>query len=207
MPVKQNAADNGQQSQMLILMLLICGWVVIAWTSADFYFSHFATKLYQDESQLANQQVRNVANNIDDSLQQLKGIPVVFSRDEDTRRALQRVFEEPAISSLAYAERKAMLTNDKLLASLNESLRVAAKHLVADVLWVVDHEGNCLAASNADMAESFVGMNYADRDYFQQAKAGQNGRQYAVGRAPIWWAGCWASPSASGCSTPCRLPI
>jgi signal transduction histidine kinase/ActR/RegA family two-component response regulator len=50
------------------------------------------------------------------------------------------------------------------------------------VIWVMNPEGDCLAASNFRAPDSFVGTNYRDRDYFREAQKGQFGQQFAVGR-------------------------
>jgi len=49
------------------------------------------------------------------------------------------------------------------------------------VLYVMDLNGNTLAASNWRANDSFVGKNYKFRPYFQQALAGQTGRYIAKG--------------------------
>ena len=57
-----------------------------------------------------------------------------------------------------------------------------SKSLGADVVWITNAAGDCIASSNADKPESFVGTNYADREYFRIAQNGKPGRQYAMGR-------------------------
>ena len=47
---------------------------------------------------------------------------------------------------------------------------------------MVATNGDCIASSNYDKPESFIGINYTDRLYFKSAMAGKRGRQYAVGR-------------------------
>jgi len=49
-------------------------------------------------------------------------------------------------------------------------------------VWVMNAAGDCIAASNADEAGSFVGSSYADREYFRETKAGRPGHQFAWGR-------------------------
>lgn len=163
--------------------VLIAGWAAIAWMSADHYYSRVTSDLYQQETKLAEQQAENVASNIDKSLQLLKGIPLVLSRADDIRRVSRRFGANSTPSTLAYEERKQRWTQDHALGELNQSLGVSATHLRADVIWLVNAAGDCIAASNADKPDSFVGMNYADREYFRKAQAGQGGQQYAVGRA------------------------
>ncbi len=48
-------------------------------------------------------------------------------------------------------------------------------------IFVLDHHGVVLAASNWNRPDSFVGENLAFRSYFQQAIAGEPGRHFAVG--------------------------
>ncbi len=67
--------------------------------------------------------------------------------------------------------------------ALNQFLENAARELgVISTLWVIDVQCNCVAASNANSADSFIGTNYADRDYFKTAMSGQAGRQFAIGK-------------------------
>jgi diguanylate cyclase (GGDEF)-like protein/PAS domain S-box-containing protein len=163
--------------------LMIAGWVAIAWLSAGYYYDHLASTIYQQESQLAKRRLDQVTNSIDDTVQMLKGIALVTALDHDTHEALRRFGTDAVPDTQSYADRKRVWTEDGTLGALNRSLAVSATHLNADVLWIVDAAGDCVASSNAGTATSFVGTNYADRDYFRQARAGQNGHQYAVGRA------------------------
>ena len=162
--------------------LLMCAWLATAWLGSQYYFSHLASQFYERELHIVRQQTQAIGRNIDQDLQGLKGIPLVFSGQETVLSALRRFGTTASTSALAYQERKQRWTGDAQLGALNASFDIAATSLLADVLWILDAAGNCIAASNAGMPGSFVGANYADRDYFLQARAGQRGRQYAVGR-------------------------
>ncbi|MDZ7656015.1 MAG: EAL domain-containing protein [Sulfurimicrobium sp.] len=165
-----------------LIGLLIAGWIGIAWLNADYYYGRLASNLYQQESRLARQQVEQIASNIDESIQLLKGLSVMASRDADIRRALLRFGPDREPSVLSYEKRKQNWTEDKMLGELNETLAIMVTHLKADDIYIVNAAGDCVAASNAAKPTSFVGSNYAHRDYFLQARAGQHGHQYAVGR-------------------------
>jgi diguanylate cyclase (GGDEF)-like protein/PAS domain S-box-containing protein len=165
-----------------LIGLLIVGWGGLAWLSADYYYSRLAGNLYQQEVQLARQQAENVSSNIDASLQLLKGVSLVVSRDEGARQVLRRFGADAAPSALAYAERKQRWTRDETLGALNDSLDIAAANLGADNIFVLNAAGDCIAAANVDKPGSPVGSNFADRVYFPLARAGQRGHQYAVGR-------------------------
>jgi PAS domain S-box-containing protein len=177
---KPNVFSLGRSYKLI--GFLIVGWGTIAWLSADYYYGHLASNLYQRESQLAKLQAEQVAGNIDESLQLLKGVSLVFSRDDDTHLALRRFGVNVAPSTLGYEERKQRWTRDKMLGELNGFLEIAAANLGADNIFIVNAAGDCIAAYNAGQPDSFVGTNYADREYFRQARAGRRGHQYAVGR-------------------------
>jgi diguanylate cyclase (GGDEF)-like protein len=60
-------------------------------------------------------------------------------------------------------------------------LEETARNTKVDVVYVIDLNGDCLAASNWRAQDSFVGTNYRFRPYFQQALTGQTGRYIAKG--------------------------
>ena len=165
-----------------LIGLLIVLWAVIAAIGVDYFHRRLAHDIVQQEAQLARQQAEDIAANIEDSLQLLKGIPQVMVHDGTTRRILLRLGAETAPSALAPAERKQLWTRDRELEQLDGTLAFAAASFHADAIWIVNAAGDCIAASNAGTPDSFVGANYADRDYFLQARAGGLGHQYAVGR-------------------------
>ncbi|KKJ75373.1 hypothetical protein WH95_18865 [Kiloniella litopenaei] len=51
----------------------------------------------------------------------------------------------------------------------------------ANVLYIMDKQGNTLASSNWQDKTSFVGHNYSFRPYFQDAIEGREGRFFAIG--------------------------
>jgi NO-binding membrane sensor protein with MHYT domain/PAS domain-containing protein len=161
---------------------LVAGWLVLAWLSADYYYKDRGKDFYQQELQAGQQHVEQIADNIDGEVQRLKGISLMVSRDKDTQKALIRFGPDTAPSALPYGERKQRWTEDRMFAELNSALLITATHLKADDVFILTAAGDCIAASNALKAGSFVGTNYVDRDYFRQARAGQPGHQYAMGR-------------------------
>lgn len=163
--------------------LLIALWTGIAGFSVDYFHRRLSDDILHQETQLARQQAEDIAANIEDSLELLRGIPEVTIHDGRARHILRRFGPDAVRSPLAPAERKQLWTRDPELDQLNGTLAFAAASLKADALWVINAAGDCIAASNASRPESFVGTNYADRDYFLQARAGGRGHQYAVGRA------------------------
>ena len=161
---------------------LIVGWGAIAWSSANYYEEHRAGDIYRQQAQRAVLESEQIAGNMELEIQRLKGVSSMISHDRDARAALRRFGANATPSRLAYEERKQRWSRDKTLAALNSSLLIAATRLKADAILVFNAAGDCIASSNAQATASFVGTNYADREYFRQAATGQPGHQYAVGR-------------------------
>jgi len=171
-------------SRPWIINALIFGWIGTAWLIADDYANYHSAEVFKQESGLALQQADNVSNNIIRSLDHLKGVAKLLSGEGAVLQVLRDFGSDAKASRIGIGseERKSRWAHDSSLEKLNRFLSVAQKNLSPDVIWVVNASGDCIAASNAGTSESFVGINYADRTYFTQAKAGHDGRQYAMGR-------------------------
>jgi len=159
--------------------LLILGWMALAWLGAGNYSERMAQAVFQEETRLAEQQVTTVTANIRQSFELLQGTPRALAHDPSLRQALKRFQSELAVPP---AERKRRWSQDASLRDLSAYLAIQAESHKADAVWLMNTEGDCIASSNLGKPESFVGVNYADRQYFRQAKQGERGRQYAVGR-------------------------
>jgi len=70
---------------------------------------------------------------------------------------------------------------DSARAVLDQKLRVLSKGALAEVIYVLDADGICIAASNAGERGSFVGTNYAFRPSFTLARLHGDAQYFAVG--------------------------
>lgn len=84
--------------------------------------------------------------------------------------------DQRSVRSLLLAPREA-----DLIMAANVYLRDAALQLGASDIYIMNHDGETLAASNFDQPHSFVGGNFAFRPYFSDAMATGSGRFYALG--------------------------
>ncbi len=71
--------------------------------------------------------------------------------------------------------------NPQALDRANRLLNQLRNQTGADVIYLMDPDGNTLAASNWADEDSFVNRNFAFRPYFRQAKAGRLGRFFGLG--------------------------
>lgn len=175
--------DQHQKAPLLIgLGIFLAFWLLFAWFVADFISASQTRGLIQNESAAVDAQADNIAHNIDINLDHLHGIPSLVAKNEGVLAALTQRGAASLPSSLSAEQRKKTWSEDSRLIAIDSFLGLVGASLGADVVWVTDAAGDCVASSNVDKADSFVGTNYADRDYFRMAQAGKLGRQYAMGR-------------------------
>ncbi|MEI7613577.1 MAG: ATP-binding protein [Betaproteobacteria bacterium] len=165
----------------LLAVLLLC-WTAMAWLMAGVYIAKQSELAYLESQQLGAKHLEDVAGDIRDTLELTRNVPEVLSADETLRARLVRLGPNVASSTLDYPVRKESWSQSPSLSSLNMFLALVAGKFNADVVWVINAAGDCVAASNAATDTSFVGTNYEDRQYFRQAREGKRGSQYAIGR-------------------------
>ncbi|HEY4083904.1 MAG TPA: EAL domain-containing protein [Burkholderiaceae bacterium] len=158
------------KTQLLIaaILVLLAGWLLCSWWMTAAALEHGQAQLLADEQRLLARQANDLRRNVADTLMRLKGIPALVAATGDVRRAAHKV--QPGSKG------------DASLQASNRFFAVGAGALGIDVVWLLDPSGTCVAASNADTVESFVGTSYADRSYFQRSLTGEFAQQYAVGR-------------------------
>ena len=188
LPKSMDQSNEPRMVQMItlrvcaVLGLVIGVWIACAWVIAGYYHDQRSAALFQRESQQVELQAENIARNLRRSLAYLHGIPAASAKDEDIRSPLRKFGPDVQPSKLPKPIQKETWEADPVLAALNKFLAEEARDLIVDEIHVVNAAGDCVAASNARTPDSFVSVNYADREYFQQVKNGQSGRQYAMGR-------------------------
>ncbi len=101
-----------------------------------------------------------------------------------TKRAVEAEVERlrslPAVAAEDVRVRDALAGTGDLQAA-NRYLETVEEHAQAGDLFLIDAQGDTIAASNWNKSGSFIGQNYAFRPYFQEAMATGQGRFYAIG--------------------------
>ncbi len=170
-----------------MLLWGICGialmiWLAGSWFIADYLRTSRANTLIREQNTTINQQAENIKANVARNLATLHGIPSVVARDGDVLRALSGFAANPSPSSLTTLQRKEIWSKNTELKTVSSYLNLVDGSLGADVIYIMNAEGDCIASSNAEKSDSFVGANYASREYFRTAMTGKSGSQYAVGK-------------------------
>lgn len=123
-----------------------------------------ATQGYLSEAQArADTTLRLTANALEGHLRRYEALPELLA-DSPEMLALVSGAGDPA-------RRMAM----------NRWLKAKNAVVQSSDIYVIDRNGDTLAASNFDRPDSFVGQNFAYRPYFSDAMAGGKGRFFALG--------------------------
>lgn len=175
------------QSRYTLNLWSVCGialmiWLAGSWFVADYLRTSRANALIAEQTGIIGQQAENIKTNIARNLGSLHGIPSVVARDGEVVRALSRFSANTYPATLVVGQRKAHWSKEAQLKTVSSYLNLAGESLGADVIYIMNTAGDCIASSNADKSDSFVGANYASRAYFRTAMEGKGGNQYAVGK-------------------------
>ncbi|MGX9354682.1 sensor histidine kinase [Roseobacteraceae bacterium S113] len=141
---------------MRIVTLLFC--LLIAGLAGGLYWASFAY-FKAGEIERAEARLSLYRNTLVSELRHFAHLPFLVSLDPVVQRTLQS------------GENSAL---DYRLARFAQSAGL-------DAMYLMDHTGLTIAASNARSANSFKGQNYAFRPYFQAARRGELGEFYGIG--------------------------
>lgn len=167
---------------VVITVILIVLWNISAWFIAERYYLVRANALIEQETRLSQERASDLADSIKRNLSHLYGIPDLLSKLLRVKWAVSRFGADIAPSTLPLEARIKRWTGNPALKDLSQYLALAAKSLNADIVYVVNAAGDCIAASNWDTPTTTIGTDFAERDFFKKNKNGQRGMQYAVGK-------------------------
>ncbi len=166
----------------VFLLVLLGGWLIIScFAVSHFAHTHLEADLRRYSTEL-HQTSEAVTYHFERSISFLNVLPETIAGNSAVIASLRSTRHQPLWERKTPVEKRATLYSRQDLVNLNHLLSKQKKDLDVDVLWVMDQKGECIASSNFETPESFVGISYADRAYFKSAMTGARGRQYAVGR-------------------------
>lgn len=155
--------------------VLIWGVVLLACLAMTMLVARAVTQGYLSEGNArAETTLRLTANALEGHLRRYEALPELLADSPDIL-ALVTGPADPA-------QRMAM----------NRWLQAKNAVVQSSDLYVIDRQGNTVAASNYDQPDSFIGQNFAYRPYFTQALAGGKGHFFALGttsgvRGVLFW--------------------
>ena len=157
--------------RLLVMGLISLAWLACAWAIAQRQTERRATAAMAEGRERLQQHLTGIHTGVASQLALLHGLPAAVGEIGDVRGVLGRDRGS-----------RASVPSEAALARVDQLLQATVDKVGAlSVIWVIDRSGRCIASSNFRKAESFVGTNYQDRDYFRTAMAGRFGHQFAVG--------------------------
>lgn len=170
-----------QRKRRYIFSTLAILWLYASWLSATWYAEHKTTNYVTQSTESLESDSLALFQAFEERLNYLSALPVLISHFPDmgavTRRYAQ--LPNPSMTSMGLADYWRQKAD---LSAVNNHLKQLVDELQVDIAFILNAEGYCIASSNSDTSESFVGTLYKDRQYYKAAIAGESAHQYAVGR-------------------------
>lgn len=171
--------QTGSWRSWVILAAALAGWIGASWFFVGRYEAGLTESYLRRERVNAERDIHSINAGVSASWQLALGFLTTLSHQEALRAALERRDAEAAKQAI-----KRTIIDDPQNAALSRTLFSMVTDIkVLGIITVLDAEGDCIAASNGVASNSLVGNNYADRRYFQDARRGVNGAEFANGRA------------------------
>ncbi len=171
----------GRITSLLLLGLGIPLWFALCWFAVDQFQNYRYKNVLAEKSVELEHNADNLVDSIKQRLQQLQGIPQVVAQAESVIQALQRNEVQFVANSLSVEDRKKLWSESAALSATNHYLSLVSAKLGVDTVYIMNAQGDCIASSNLGESDSFIGANFAEREYFTAANEGKLGMQYAVG--------------------------
>ena len=171
-----------QHRTVLITVMLLIVWNISGWYAAERFYLAKARALIEQETVLSQERAGDLVDSIARNLNNLHGIPEFLTNLLRVRRAAERFGADALASTLTLEIQRQRWTTDPQLNELNQLLGIAEKKLSADMIYMLNASGDCVASSNWNTLQSPIGLNFAEREFFKRNKLGQSGMQYAVGK-------------------------
>lgn len=146
--------------RVALIVLLILGGLLLSMYWAGRLAEQ---RTWAERSQEAGGQLELYAQAIHTQVERFRSVPALLALDSDIRELLENP-DDPQLRD-----------------HLNHRLEQQNQAAGSSVLYLIDRQGDTLAASNWREWSSFVGSNYGFRPYFRDALAHDTGRYFAVG--------------------------
>ena len=191
-PYVPPVADDGVRSLLrtpwarrwaLVVLVLMLGWIVVA---QDLNARHYRDRVDGAvDSATAQARAREVLveDGLRQGLAQLDGVAHMLTRLPAVRKAVTAAGPGALLVAEPVPPLRGMLQAQPDLAAVNDFLAASAEELGADLIYLLDDAGNCIASSDAGTADSVVGQHLTDPSFFDQTRLQHGARLFAVGKA------------------------
>jgi C4-dicarboxylate-specific signal transduction histidine kinase len=178
-PAISSAGLGGSWRSWGILGCALIGWLAVSWFLVGRYEAGLTASYLRRERVNAERDIHSINTGVSRNWEIAQGFLTTLAHQDMVRAALQRRDEEAAKRAVRHS-----VIDDPQFAAISRAFFSMVSDLkVLNIITLLDSQGDCVASSNGVAANSLVGNNYADRRYFQDAKKGLDGAEFANGRA------------------------
>ena len=167
----------------VIVLLLMLAWTAVAWQLNARHFNERLARTVDAATEQARSRQGLVEDGLRNGLAQLDGVAHMLTRLPTVRHAVTAAGPSDATSKEPTPVLRSALQAQPELATMNDFLASSAEELGADLIYLRDDAGNCVASSDAGTATSIVGQHLTDRSFFEQTRDQHAARVFAVGHS------------------------
>ena len=167
----------------LVVLLLMVAWTAVAWELNTRHYEQRVAGAVAAASAQANASETLVEDGLRQGLAQLDGVAHMLTRLPAVRHAVSAAGPGAALVDEPVDSLRSRLQAQPDLAAIDDFLAASSEELGADLIYLLDDAGNCVAASNAGAAGSVVGQHLNEPAFFYQTRDEHGARAFAVGKA------------------------
>ena len=167
----------------LVVLMLILAWTAAAWSLNARHFRERVDGAVATATAQAHASGTLVEDGLRQGLAQLDGVAHTLTRLPSVRQAVAAAGPGAPRVDEPVPQLRSLLQAQPELAALDDFLASSADELGADLIYLLDDAGNCIAASNAGTEGSVVGQHLTDAGFFEQTRVQHGARLFAVGKA------------------------
>ena len=164
------------------LASMIVAWGAVCWLGTSNWYDRQAYVNYVQENRAATDLLTHIVSEIERSMENLKGIPIVLAQQIEMVKLLELTDSALPTQNKSNPKIQTNAVVNSSSQAANDSLTNAAINLGADVIYILNNAGRCIASSNSGAEDSFVGEDFSERAYFTATQSGNIGLQYTVGK-------------------------
>ena len=166
-----------------VVAVLMLAWAAVAWQINERQYREKLERTVATATAQAQARQALVEDGLRNGLAQLDGVAHMLTRLPTVRHAVVAAGPSSETSREPTRELRSALQAQPELATMNDFLASSAEELGADLIYLRDDEGNCVASSDAGTATSLVGQHMSDPVFFRATRDQHAARMFAVGHS------------------------
>ena len=167
----------------LVVLLLMLAWTAVAWVLNARHFRERVDRTVGAATEQAQARQVLVEDGLRNGLARLDGVAHMLTRLPTVRHAVTAAGPSEQTTREPTSLLRSVLQAQPELAAMNDFLASSAEELGADLIYLRDDAGNCVASSDAGTASSIVGQHLTDKSFFEQTRNQHAAREFAVGHS------------------------